>query len=94
MEGAAELSIGEGIAPGGTEQNRGYHEEWVERARSAGEGMLNLLYDPQTSGGLLLSVEASKTDALLDALHRRGVSHAAVIGKTSGGRPGAIVVDP
>ena len=94
MEGAVELSIGEGIAPGGTGQNRSYHEEWVELAHGAAEGMLNLLYDPQTSGGLLLSVEAAKTDALLDALHRRGVRHAAVIGETSGGRPGAIVVDP
>ena len=94
MEGAVELSIGEGIAPGGTDQNRSYHEQCVEMARGAGEGMLNLLYDPQTSGGLLLSVEAAKADALLDALHRRGVSHAAVIGETSGRRPGTILVDP
>ena len=94
MEGAVELSIGEGIAPGGTEQNRAYHEEGVTLTRGADEEMLGLLFDPQTSGGLLLAVEAAKADALLDALHRRGVSHAVIIGETSSGRPGAIVVDP
>lgn len=94
MDGAAELSIGEGIAPGGTEQNRAYHEEGVNLTRGAGEEMLGLLFDPQTSGGLLLAVEAGKAEALLDALHRRGISQAVVIGETSGGTPGTIVVDP
>ena len=93
MEGAAALSIGLGIAPGGTRQNRAYHEEGVELA-GAGEEMLDLLFDPQTSGGLLLSVGATKADKLLNALHERGVSEAAVIGEADGGSPGVIVVGP
>ena len=94
MKGATALSIGQGIAPGGAKSNRTYHEEGVELARGAGEEMLDLLYDPQTSGGLLLAVEAAKVGALVNALRERGVSHAAVIGEAGGGRPGAIVVGP
>ena len=39
------------------------------------------LFDPQTSGGLLASVAASKAGELLDELHRVGLSRAAAIGK-------------
>jgi selenide,water dikinase len=40
-----------------------------------------LLYDPQTSGGLLLSLPDSETDALLTALKAAGVAAAVKIGE-------------
>jgi len=40
-----------------------------------------LLYDPQTSGGLLLSVPGDQADKLLAALHEAGVSAAVKIGE-------------
>jgi selenide,water dikinase len=40
-----------------------------------------VLYDPQTSGGLLMCVEPARADALLARLRERGVSSAAVIGR-------------
>ena len=40
-----------------------------------------LLYDPQTSGGLLLSLPASQADDLLAALHDKGVTAAVRIGE-------------
>lgn len=40
-----------------------------------------VLADPQTSGGLLISVPAARLDALLGALERRGVATRAVIGE-------------
>lgn len=39
-----------------------------------------IVYDPQTSGGLLASVAASDADHLIDALHRAGVNSACRIG--------------
>lgn len=42
-----------------------------------------LLFDPQTSGGLLLSVPASEADDLISALHEKGVKIAARIGEVT-----------
>jgi selenide,water dikinase len=40
-----------------------------------------LLHDPQTSGGLLMAVDAGQAQALVEALRTDGVTHAAVIGE-------------
>ena len=40
-----------------------------------------LLFDPQTSGGLLLAVPEDQADALLEALHNAGVDRATIIGQ-------------
>jgi selenophosphate synthase len=40
-----------------------------------------LLFDPQTSGGLLLSVTESQADVLLTELLGAGVNSASLIGK-------------
>jgi selenide,water dikinase len=42
-----------------------------------------LLYDPQTSGGLLMGIAAGKAGALLGALHRQGAPAAAIIGRVA-----------
>ena len=59
--------------PGGGRTNREYFEPSVKVARTVAEhdaGRLQLLYDPQTSGGLLLAVPEHFVQAALDALHR------------------------
>ena len=47
-----------------------------------------ILYDPQTSGGLLVAVDPEQAEALLDTLHESGVPAAARIGtvEASGGK--------
>ncbi len=40
-----------------------------------------ILYDPQTSGGLVLSLPKEEVDELLENLHNRGVGYAAKIGE-------------
>ena len=40
-----------------------------------------LMYDPQTSGGLFISVAADRADALVQKLHERGVADAVVVGE-------------
>jgi selenide,water dikinase len=56
------------------------------KERSAFEGSAHsarkeFLSDPQTSGGLLISVEGSKANALVAELIRRDAAAAAVIGE-------------
>ncbi|MCI5131062.1 MAG: selenide, water dikinase SelD [Candidatus Electrothrix sp. EH2] len=50
-----------------------------------------LLYDPQTSGGLLLSVPKDRADTLVAALHRNGIPAAVRIGEVAEGAAGIIV---
>jgi selenide,water dikinase len=51
-----------GTFPGGASDNRDYFGPWVEFAAGISEEMQMLLFDPQTSGGLLLGVPSGKID--------------------------------
>ena len=59
-------------------------------ARVAAE-VLDLLHDPQTSGGLLLAVAPGRAGALRDALGRGGVT-AWDVGRLTEGPPGRVAV--
>jgi selenide, water dikinase len=50
-----------------------------------------LLYDPQTSGGLLLSLPNDQAQRLLQQLHEAGIGDAAIIGEIIHGVPGITV---
>jgi selenide,water dikinase len=54
-----------GAFPGGAFDNRGYYSEHVQLAKEVDEPAEMLLYDPQTSGGLLLGVPQEKLSAFL-----------------------------
>jgi selenide,water dikinase len=53
------------IFPGGASDNRLYFERHVQFVRELDEEEVLLLFDPQTSGGLLLSVPAENLEAML-----------------------------
>lgn len=55
LPGALE-ALRAGAVPGGLKNNREFAECAVEMAGDIDPALLNLLYDPQTSGGLLISV--------------------------------------
>jgi selenide,water dikinase len=52
----------------------------------------DILFDPQTSGGLLISVERKKAELLLYNLHNAGVSDASIIGEVLEEPVGKIIV--
>ena len=51
----------------------------------------DLLTDPQTSGGLLVSCDADSADEVLRLFREQGFEHAAVIGHIEAGAPGLTV---
>ena len=59
-----------GLVPAGAYKNRGYSEMKVEMSRIE-EHFIDLLYDPQTSGGLLLSVEAQYVEAIMEEFEKK-----------------------
>lgn len=73
LEGALEC-VRHGFVPGGLKSNRGFAEGCVEYASDVPEELRTLLYDPQTAGGLLISVAAADADPLLAKLHEAGIA--------------------
>lgn len=68
-----------GILPAGMYRNRNFAEEYVE-AGDIELAVQDLLYDPQTSGGLLIAVHPEDADAMEEAL-KKAVPSAQRIGK-------------
>ncbi|SHK35750.1 selenophosphate synthase [Hespellia stercorisuis DSM 15480] len=58
-----------GLVPAGAYKNRGYSAAKVDMHNIA-EHYIDLLYDPQTSGGLLISVEPQYVDAIMDEFEK------------------------
>lgn len=69
-----------GLVPGGTYKNRKYFEKKSE-FDSIKEVYKDLIFDPQTSGGLLISVEEKYRDSIIDDLSRRLDAGFGVIGR-------------
>ena len=88
---AAELAE-RGAIPGGTKRNRDALGAHVTFAASVNETMRVLLFDAQTSGGLLIAVAADRADALIAALRCERTPAAARIGRLVAGRAGAITI--
>ncbi|MCB9797329.1 MAG: selenide, water dikinase SelD [Alphaproteobacteria bacterium] len=68
------------------DQNREALKALYAPERLATEPKLELLFDPQTAGGLLLGVPAERAEALVAALREAGEADAAVIGEVQGPR--------
>lgn len=80
IQGVREL-LGAGVKPGATRRNI----DFVRPHMSIGQGVtptdLDILGDPQTSGGLLLAVSEDKIEELVRRLHEQGALAAAVVGR-------------
>ena len=79
-----------GILPGAIERNKESCGQRIVADESLAQEMVDICYDAQTSGGLLIAIAEKDTDKLLTALHRDGVSAATVIGKISGKGSGLV----
>jgi len=75
------------VLPGGSKRNIEATRDRVDAPR-VDPAVLAVLFDAQTSGGLLIAVDDEKSEGLLDALRERGVTAAARIGSIieGGGR--------
>ena len=65
--------VQKGFLPGGLKRNMEFIGGCVEFAPDVPEDVRNLLFDPQTSGGLLLSMASKDAAPLLESLRANGV---------------------
>lgn len=77
----AEEYAAAGISTGGARKNRAYLEPHLRLSEAILPGREEVLFDPQTSGGLLIAVAPEKTSRLLEELAAEGVTVRAVVGK-------------
>jgi selenide, water dikinase len=91
LEGVVPL-VEEGLVPGGTRRNADHFSAFVDFESEVGEVERTILFDAQTSGGLLIGVDEERTGDLVAALGERGTPAAAVVGRVIGGEAGRITV--
>jgi selenide,water dikinase len=77
-----------GLVPAGSYRNQEYLEEHIDYTVEINDSLIDILFDPQTSGGLLISVPEEQAADLLIELYDLGVDDATVIGRVVNGRPG------
>jgi selenide,water dikinase len=70
-----------GLIPAGAHKNRAFREEMIAFAETVPRTLQDVLFDPQTSGGLLISISENQAGALVEALKDRGIGDAAQIGE-------------
>ena len=70
-----------GLVPAGAYHNRAFRESMIDFAETVARSQQDLLFDPQTSGGLLISVHGRQAGELVAALKHAGIGAAAQIGE-------------
>ncbi len=76
--------------PGGTERNWNSYKDKIAPLE---DYQKNLLADPQTSGGLLISVDGDKIEEFEDFLEKQAITSLASIGKVVKRRREIIIVN-
>ncbi len=80
----------EEIFSGAVERNRESSGDNVVPDENVREAMLDVCFDAQTSGGLLIATSQANADSLVDRLHAAGVTEAAIIGRVQAKGSGRI----
>ena len=90
LTGALDLATA-GMLTSGDKTNRDYIGADVEITGTVDENLLRLFFDPQTAGGMLISIAESSSEALLARL-RENYPDARIIGRVHPQGPRSIVV--
>lgn len=81
-----------GLVPAGTLRNKKFREYQVEGINDVDPVLLDILFDPQTSGGLLIALPENEAENLVKRLKSKGIEGAAVVGEFVEGYGGKIIL--
>jgi selenide,water dikinase len=70
-----------GLIPGGAHSNRDFFSCKVEVYSKTPDLLMEILYDPQTSGGLLISLPSGEAEKLVATLKKERHIHSCVVGE-------------
>ncbi len=83
-----------GLIPGVSKLSKKYLKDAIAIDSKVREELVDVLFDAQTSGGLLISIPEGKAEMLCTKLRGRGVMSASIVGEVYECRDVSIVVTP
>lgn len=83
LEGAKDCAA-MGLIPAGAYANRSHFGPWITIGPDVALDRADLIFDPQTSGGLALGVRPDLVDAVIADMRAQGIEAATVIGEVLG----------
>jgi selenide,water dikinase len=92
LPGAVEL-LGQGLRSTFHPENERAKRGMVIDSAAAASERFQLLFDPQTSGGLLLGIEPGRAEEAVAFLHLAGDLQAAIVGKVAAPRPDGALIE-
>jgi selenide,water dikinase len=72
-----------GILPGGLHRNKQFRLPMIDVVATCPAWLLDVFFDPQTAGGLLISLPSDAAEQLLEKMHQEGIAEAAIVGEVS-----------
>ncbi|HOX93300.1 MAG TPA: selenide, water dikinase SelD, partial [Syntrophales bacterium] len=92
FKGVREL-VESGYVPGGLYRNKNFRMPMIDVEPSCPEWLLEILFDPQTAGGLLVALPAGDADTLVRKMLEAGIEDAAIVGEVVAAPKGRIRVE-
>ncbi len=84
--------VEEGIVPGGLLRNRDFRMPLVSKGPDCPDWLFDVLFDPQTAGGLFLALPKPSAKRLVEGLQAAGLPDAAVVGEVVDAPAGKILI--
>jgi selenide,water dikinase len=81
-----------GFVPGGLYRNKNFRIKQIEAAATCRTWILDVLFDPQTAGGLFFSLPSKQAQGLVEKMRSAGIVDAAVVGEVVADHPGKIFI--
>jgi len=88
----AEEYAGMGLVPAGTSRNKDFYGPKVLGGEGLSPPLLDILYDAQTSGGLLIAVPEEEAEGILSRLQEVGVKDARIVAEVVAKPLGCLVL--
>ncbi len=63
-----------GMVPAGAHKNRSFFKEWTQIDEAVDRAIVDLMFDPQTSGGLLISLNKKDAKACVEKMKSKGIN--------------------
>jgi selenide,water dikinase len=73
--------VEEGIVPAGLHRNRNFRMSMIDRKTGFPDWLVDIFFDPQTAGGLLIALAADQAEGLAAKMRAQGLSDAAIVGE-------------
>jgi selenide,water dikinase len=90
--GEIEEFVTMGIMPGGLHRNKKFRIGMIEKGPDCPDWMLDVMFDPQTSGGLFISIPTPQAGEFVKKMNDEGLADAVIVGEVTDEPKGRIVV--